>query len=112
MKDLGQVAVRLPALCANPPEELIPLPSNATDVRKTPSRIFFSSPDSAEQGRDYYLAELSSQGWMASQAPSDGFGQVVQASITTPQDIQIVLNIRIHNMGAGGCSVDMDWQAR
>lgn len=112
VKDFDQVKIQLPPLCAHPPEEMIPVPANATDIRNNPPMLNFNSPDPADQIKDFYLKELAGQGWVMSEIPSDSFGNLLQASITSPQGIQILLNIRIHQMGGGGSSVNIDWQAQ
>ncbi|HEY62753.1 MAG TPA: hypothetical protein G4N95_08900 [Anaerolineae bacterium] len=111
MKDFDQVEVQLPALCAYPPEEMIPLPPNATEIRNEPPRIHFSSPDSADQVQIYYLNELASQGWEILEVPPNEFEKVVQARITTQQDIEILLEIKIHSM-VDYSKVNIHWQAQ
>ena len=111
MKDFDQVKIQLPALCAYPPEEQIPFPPNATEIQNIPPRIHFSSPDSADQLQRYYLNELASQGWEISDTPPSEFEQVIQASITTQQDIQILLEIKIYNM-AEGSQANIHWRAQ
>jgi len=111
VKDFDQVDIQLPALCAYPPEEMIPVPPNATEVQSSPSLITFSSPDSADKMRAYYLNELASQGWTVSEVPSDTFTQVLQASITTRQGIQILIEVTIHTM-SDGSYVQIAWQAQ
>ncbi|OGN93768.1 MAG: hypothetical protein A2Z71_01690 [Chloroflexi bacterium RBG_13_50_21] len=112
VKDFDQVKIELPPLCAHPPEEMIPVPANATDIRSNPPRLNFYSSDTADQVKSFYLKELAAQGWVVSEIPSDGFGDLMQASITSPQGLQILLRIRIHPMGGGGSSVDIDWQVQ
>ncbi len=112
VKDFGQVKIQLPPLCAHPPEEMIPMPANAADIRNNPPMLNFDSPDTAEQVKAFYLEELAAQGWQVSEIPSGNFGDLLQASLTSPQGVQISLQIRIHQMGAGGSSVDIDWQAQ
>ena len=47
--DFERVTVQLPVLCTNPPEEIIPIPANATDIQKIPGHIYFSSPEDWNQ---------------------------------------------------------------
>jgi hypothetical protein len=110
IKDFDQVQVQLPALCAHPPEEMIPLPSNAAEVQAYPQMITFSSPDPVDQVMSFYLAELVSQGWQVERQMSDAFEHIVTARITTPQDIQISAEVKIIDMGAGSY-VQIAWQA-
>lgn len=110
--DFDQVKIQLPPLCAHPPEEMIPVPANATDIRNNPPMLNFNSPDTAGQVKSFYLKELAAQGWQVSEDPASNFGYLLQASITSPQGVQILLQIRIHQMGAGGSAVDIEWQAQ
>jgi hypothetical protein len=111
MKDFDQVEVQLPVLCAYPPEEMIPLPPNATETQDRPPRISFSSPDSADQVQRYYLNELASQGWEILEIPPSEFGKVIQAKIITQQNIEILLEIKIHSM-VDYSKVNIHWQAQ
>jgi hypothetical protein len=111
IKDFDQVSVQLPALCAYPPEEMIPLPANATEVQKSPPYIFFSSPDPWDQVTSFYTNGLTSQGWQVTEGSSYGFKQVLQASITTQQGIQIQTEIKISDM-PDGSRVQITWQAK
>ncbi len=112
VKDFDQVKIQLPALCTHPPEEMIPMPANATDIRNNPPWLNFNSPDTAEQVKDFYLKELAAQGWQVSEISSENFGILLQASTTSPQGVQVSLQIKIHQMGEGGSSVDINWQAQ
>lgn len=111
MKDFDQVEIQLPTLCAYPPEEMIPLPPNATEIQNNPPRINFSSPDSVDQVKSFYLKELDSQGWEMLEVPPNEFEEVIQASITTQQGIQILLEVKIHNM-VDYSKINIHWQAQ
>jgi len=112
MKDFDQVKVELPALCAHPPEEMIPLPPDAAQIQNNPPRISFYSQDTADQVKSFYLDTLASQGWQVSELNSDGFSPVIQASITTTQNIHIQSEIQIHAMGDGRTLTHIHWQAQ
>jgi len=111
IKDFNQVQVMLPALCAYPPRDMIPFPANAQKVQDYPGLITFSSPDSVDQVTNFYLAELVSQGWQVEGPMSDEFEHIVKASITTSQDIQISVEVKIIAMSAGS-HVQIEWQAQ
>lgn len=110
IKDFDQVEIQLPALCANPPEELIPRPSNIKDVVNFSEMITFTSPDSVDQVKRFYLNELVAQGWQVEEA-SNTFEEVLQTSITTQEGIQIVAEVTIIAMGDGSTHVRISWQA-
>jgi hypothetical protein len=110
IKDFGQVQIQLPALCAYPPEEMIPLPPNATEVVDFPEMITFSTPDPVEQVRTFYLDELVSQGWQVVEEPDNEFEQVLQINILTQQGIQIDAEVEIIAM-AEGSYVRISWQS-
>jgi hypothetical protein len=109
--DFDQVTVQLPVLCTHPPEETIPIPANATDIEKIPGHIFFSSPDDWDQVKDYYLNELANQGWNVEEVPASAFEQILQASTTTPQGIQLLIKVRLLNMPEGS-QVQITWQVQ
>jgi hypothetical protein len=109
--DFDQVTVQLPVLCTHPPEETIPIPANATQVEKIPGHIYFSSPDDWDQMKDFYLNELNSQGWDVEEVPSSAFEQILQASISTPQGIEIQIKLRLLDMPEGS-QVQITWQAQ
>ena len=109
IKDFDQVQVQLPALCANPPEKMIPMPSNATDVVNFPEGLSYSSPDAADQLVSFYLDELTARGWQVEEVPSD-FEEVMLASIQTQDGVEISAEIKIHRM-AEGSQVNIRWQA-
>ena len=109
IKDFGQVQVQLPALCANPPEEMIPLPSNATGMVNFPEGLSYSSPDAADQLVSFYLDELTARGWQVEEVPSD-FEEVLLASIHTQDGVEISAEITIHRM-VEGSQVNIRWQA-
>ena len=111
VKDFDQVKVNLPVLCAYPPDEFIPLPPNAQEVQKSRTHIYYSSPDDWNLVKNYYLNTLADQGWNVEEVPSSAFEQILQASITTPQGIEIQMRIRLTDMSEG-CRVGIIWQAR
>jgi hypothetical protein len=110
VKDFDQVSVVLPPLCAYPPEEMIPVPENAVDVRVAPPRINFISPDTGDAVKAWYLEELAAQGWEAAEDTTSTFGQVVRANITTPQGVTIQVEVKIHSLDKGS-SVAIAWMA-
>jgi hypothetical protein len=111
IKDFDQVSVQLPVLCAYPPDEMIPVPENATDIQRYVPYIILSSPDPWEQVTSFYTNELTAQGWQVTEGSSYGFKQVLQASITTQQGIQILIEIKISEM-TDGSRVQIAWQAK
>ncbi|MBN1536458.1 MAG: hypothetical protein JW908_06985 [Anaerolineales bacterium] len=111
VKDFDQVKITLPALCAYPPQQMIPMPANAKDVFNHPSLIAFSSSDSLENMKSYYLNELAVQGWKVEEVSSSAFEDILQADITTPQGIHIQIIVKIIPMPEGS-RVQIDWQAQ
>jgi hypothetical protein len=111
IKDFDQVKVTLPVLCAYPPEQEIPIPANAQEVKKQPSLITFSSSDSLENVKSFYINELASQGWKVIEAPSDAFEDVLQADVVTPQGIYIQITVKFIKM-PDGSYVQIAWQAQ
>jgi hypothetical protein len=111
VKDFGQVQVELPALCAHPPEDYLPLPPNAEDIVDFSGMITFSSPDPLEQVVGYYLDELDSLGWQVQKPSEDAYEKVIQADILTPEGIQIFAEVKIIPMGDGSTKVALSWEA-
>ena len=109
--DFDQVQIKLPVLCAYPPEDMLPIPDNAKDMTDFGGLIAFSSPDPEDQVLNYYLAELESGGWLVEDLSKTHFEQIILAKITTPQDIQISIEVKIISMGDGSTRVQMKWVA-
>jgi hypothetical protein len=107
--DFDRVTVQLPVLCTHPPEETIPIPANAAGIEKNPGHIYFSSPDDWDLVKDYYLNELNKQGWNVEEVPASAFEQILQASMTTPQGIEIQIKVRLLAMPEGS-QVQIAWQ--
>lgn len=112
IKGFNQVQVQLPALCANPPEDMIPRPANARDEIHYMNSFTFSSNDTLDQLMSFYLEELVSQGWQVEEGPGDVHEQVLQASITTQQGIQIWAEVKIIKMGGDYSQVKISYQAQ
>ena len=109
--DFDQVQVQLPALCAHPPEEMIPLPANAQEVVEFPDLITYSSPDSVDTIMSFYLEELVSQGWQVDDPQIDAFEQAVAARTTSDQGVQLSIEVEITGM-APGSYVQIAWKAQ
>lgn len=108
----NQVQVQLPALCAHPPEDMIPRPANAKDIIHFSNMYTFSSTDTLDQLISFYLEELVSQGWQVEEGPGDVHEQTLQASINTQQGIQIWTEVKITKMGDGSSHVQISYQAQ
>jgi hypothetical protein len=111
VKDFGQVQVELPALCAHPPEDYLPLPSNAEDIVDFSGMITFSSPDPLEEVVGYYLDELDALGWQVQKPSEDAYEKVIQADILTPEGVQIFAEVKIIPMGDGSTKVALSWES-
>lgn len=111
LKDFGQVHVELPALCANPPDEIIPRPRSATDLVHFPEMVTFSSSESAADIKIFYLEQLLAQGWQVEEVPSE-FDEILQISITTQDRIQIEANVKIITMANDTSYVSISWIAQ
>jgi hypothetical protein len=110
IKDFDQVEVQLPALCAYPPEDMIPMPTNAQDVQEFPNLFTFSSPDPVDNVLCFYLDELVLLGWQVEEPISNHFEQIIKAQITSPQNIQLLVEVKIIDM-PNGSRVQISWQA-
>jgi hypothetical protein len=111
LKDFGQVRVELPALCANPPDELIPRPQSATDLVHFPEMVTFSSSESASEIKSFYLEQLPVQGWQVEEVPSE-FDEILEISITTKDGIQIEAKVKIAAMANDTSYVSISWIAQ
>lgn len=98
VKDQNQVKIQVPALCANPPADLIPMPSSATEVDKSDAMLTFSSPENRDPLRLFYLNEFTARGWKVEALPPDSYPLALRASITTPQAIRISAEVQINAM--------------
>jgi hypothetical protein len=111
IKAQNQVPIQIPVLCANPPADLIPIPSTASEVSKNNGFITFSSPENPDPMKAYYLSELTTRGWKVEALPADSYPLALRATVTTPQAIQISIEVRINAMG-NGSYVEISWRVQ
>jgi hypothetical protein len=98
VKDQNQVKIQVPTLCANPPFDLIPVPTNATEVDKSDAMLTFSSPENRDPIRLFYLNEFAARGWKVEALSPDSYPLALRASMTTPQAIRISAEVQINAM--------------
>ncbi|MDD5370268.1 MAG: hypothetical protein PHQ40_14390 [Anaerolineaceae bacterium] len=109
--DQNQVSIQVPVICANPPVDLIPLPSSAKEVDKSTFHIAFSSDENREQLNAFFLNELTAQGWKVEELPPDAYPLTLRASLITQQGIRLSAEVRINDMSVGSY-VEITWQSQ
>lgn len=99
VKDQGGVSIQIPSLCSNPPVNLFPIPSNATEIDKSPwFYLTFSSPDDRERIVAFYKEELESTGWNVEVETIDSYPLVMRAFTKTTDKFQIDMEMQINAM--------------
>jgi hypothetical protein len=111
VKDQNQVSIQLPTLCAHPPTDLIPIPANASEVSQSPGFVTFSSAEEPEPFKANYTRELTARGWQVEALPAESYPLALRAIITTPQAIQISLEVQINAM-SNGSYVVVTWKTQ
>lgn len=109
ISDFDQVQVQLPDICAHPPQDFLPIPGQARDINDFGGLITFDSPGTVEQVVNYYLAELQEGGWQLVEHTQDQFEQTLKASLVTPQEIYIEIEVKIIAMGDNNTLVQLSW---